>query len=187
MTVDQITYGYGLQQFATHQQEPDPARRDRAWFELQTAEAAHRLAARELDALEGQIRGGRADRAALREATLREEGAQAQVERARREHEEQVVLEVLADAADHLHRLAVEIDAAEQAAAAALDRLAAGYRDLNHARAQLDHELSEATNDLGMRLHLTGNTERYRALPAAIPDREARLARLATAAHRAAQ
>lgn len=178
---------YGPEQITPPQMEPDPTRRDLAWFELQTAEAAHQKACVDLDVTEGQARRGKLDRTALREATLNEEAAQARVDRARRAHEELLVVEVLADAAEHLHRLAGEIDAAEQAAAAALARVAAGYRDLNQARAQLDHELGEATQDLAMRLHLTGNAARYRDLPAAVPDREARLARLATAAHRATQ
>ena len=168
------------------QLEPDPTRREQAWFEVQEAEAACQLAYNELDMAEGRARRGHIDRAALHEATLKEEGARARVERTRRTYEELLVVEILADAAEHLHRLAAEIATAEQAAEAALDRVAAGYRDLNHARAQLDHELREATQDLPMRLHLTGNADRYRGLPAAVPDREAQLTRLATAAARRA-
>lgn len=186
MSVEQ-QFTYGHQQYASRQDEPDPDRREQAWFDVQAAEAACTLAARELDATEGQARNGQVDRAALREATLREEGARDRLDQARRAYEELQVVEILTDAADHLHRLAAEIDAAEQAAAAELVRLAAGFRDLNLARAQLDYELGEATQDLPMRLHLTGNTDRYRDLPAAVPDSEARLTRLAAHAARAPQ
>lgn len=178
---------YGPEQITPRQLEPDPARRDQAWFALQAAEAAYQLAASELDVTEGRMRRGQADRATLREATLREEGARGQAERARREYEEQRVVEILADAADYQHRLAAEIEAAEQAASAALDRAAAGYRELGQARAQLDHELREATEDLPMRLHLTGNTDRYTQLPAPVPDSEGCLVRLAAAAARRAR
>jgi hypothetical protein len=147
--------------------------------------AAWEEAAAALDAIEGRARrhASTVPPGDLRAAQLAEEGARRRLDRSRRAVEERRVAALIAAAVDELPELDDAVTAADQAAGAALDDLAAATGELHRYRARLVAALRAAAPDeLAARLRLTGLEDRWAALPPAGPDPAARIAAAAQAA-----
>jgi hypothetical protein len=172
------------------QMEHDPHALDEAEAALLAVAAEYETIARRVDVLDGTARRhpSSVDRAELRAATLAEDGARQRLDTARREAEERRVVAVLSDSADQQAQLARAVEETEAAAAAALDAHAAVLLELAGEQRRLRAELAQAARaeDLPARIRLTGQTDRYDALPAAVTEPGERLARLAAAARRRA-
>jgi hypothetical protein len=158
----------------------DPAALAQATSAAEQAAAEHEAASQALDVADGIARRNPigADKAALHLLVMAEEGARQRRDLTRRLREELAVVEIIHEADEQLGRLSDAAYAAERAARTALDTFAAALLDLRHEQARIMYALHEATPDLGMRLRLTGLSDRYAALPLSSPPAVDRLARL---------
>jgi hypothetical protein len=173
------------------QMEHDQAALDAAEVARLAADAEHEAAARHLDVLEGAARRnpGSVDKGELRAAALAMEGTGQRRDTALRRVEERRVVLIISEAAQRQALLAEAVEATRAAASAALDAHAGALVELAAEQIRMRTDLVEATReggDLSARIRLTGQTDRYEALPAAVTDPGEQLSRLATAARRRA-